>query len=133
MHIHFSIFYGCFHDTTAELSSWDRGYMVHKLFFGPLRKSMSAPVLDLIYSLQQPCEISTIFIFIFWIVQLRLREVRQLTPSHTAWKGKYTKMLTVVICGKYNDGWFCFHIVFKFTTMSIHNMIKRKESFKKYR
>lgn len=41
------------------------------------------------------------------MMRLRLREVKQLRPSHTAGNGKYTKMLiVVVICGQYNDGFF---------------------------
>lgn len=60
----------------------------------------------LIYFLQLPCKIGTIFIAILWMMQLRLREVKQLPSSHTARKGKYTEMLIVVVRGQYNDGWF---------------------------
>lgn len=45
MSIHFYIFYGCFHDPAAGLSTWGGEYMAHKLLIGSLRKSMSAHVL----------------------------------------------------------------------------------------
>lgn len=43
--IHFYIFYSYFHDT-VRISSWNGECMAHKQISGPLRKSMSAPVLD---------------------------------------------------------------------------------------
>lgn len=99
MRIYFCIFYDCFHDITG-LSSWDGEYMAHKLHSGPFRKIMSVPVL-LSYLFISTTLLDRYYFYLHFMNGIdQTREVKQLTPRHTARKEKYTKMLIVVICGQ---------------------------------
>lgn len=107
MPIYFYIFCSCFNGTIAGLSNWDRECMAHRLLSGPLRKNVSAPVLDSHFFATTLWDRNYFYLH-FMKDAAKLREVKQLTQVTQVEKGNKTKMLIVVICGQYNDGWFFF-------------------------